>query len=532
MHCTSRLPKELSVKTFNKSPLQPTQLRIFDANMSQIRKKSLVATSWIYIGFLIGAINTFLFARKGFFTTGDYGLTRSMMDIALLFSASSAFGSYTLIIKFHPYYNKRLAVKENDLFTTGLVIALVGFLTIAAVSYLLQPLIIRKFSGNAQELVHYFYWILPLAFGMLIYTLLEYHSWNYGKQVLTNILREVVVRVFVLLLIILKLTGTITLHQFFILFCFQYILITIIITATLIRHKQISLVFSASRVTQKLKKQIRAMLLYGFSGSVVSALRVAIDSIVLSSLKGLSSAGIFTLASFAASLLQAPFRSLTAISFPLLAQAWKEKNTAEIQRIYQRSSINLLLFALFIFGCIWISFEPAITYFQLDEKYLAGKWVLVLLSIGNIVEMGTGVNGQIIATSTAWRFEFYTNLLLGCIITPCSYFFTKWTGIAGPALATLLGLCIYNTLRILFLYRRYKLFPFTQKTLVALLLFALAIVPSKLIHWFVPGLPAILLGNLLFAGMMTAGILWLKVSPDAGAVVNNLLKKAGSSKRF
>ena len=43
--------------------------------MSEIRKKGLISTFWIYIGFAVGALNTFLFARKGFFNPQDYGLS-------------------------------------------------------------------------------------------------------------------------------------------------------------------------------------------------------------------------------------------------------------------------------------------------------------------------------------------------------------------------------------------------------------------------------------------------------------------------
>jgi O-antigen/teichoic acid export membrane protein len=273
---------------------------------------------------------------------------------------------------------------------------------------------------------------------------------------------------------------------------------------------------------------------YGIAGSVTGALRVAIDSIVLAGTLGLGAAGIFTLANFAASLLQAPLRSLISITIPLLAQAWKDKNLAEIDRIYKRSAINLLIFSLFIFGCIWLSFEPAITYLHLDEKYLQGKNVLLILGVMNIIEMGTGVNGQIIGTSTSWRFEFYTNLLLGAIITILSYTITKYTGarIAGPAIAQLIGVTVYNAIRVIFLKRKFNLMPFTNKTGLAILLFIICVLPGMLLQSFYPGLLAGILGVLFFILTMPIGVIYFQLSPDVLPIVDTLLKRLGINKKF
>ena len=75
--------------------------------MSEIRKKGLLSAFWIYIGFAIGALNTFLFARNGFFNPQDYGLATGLIQIGLLLSSFSALGCYGLLYKFFPYYQRR-----------------------------------------------------------------------------------------------------------------------------------------------------------------------------------------------------------------------------------------------------------------------------------------------------------------------------------------------------------------------------------------------------------------------------------------
>lgn len=368
--------------------------------MSEIRKKGLISTFWIYIGFAVGALNTFLFARKGFFNPQDYGLSTGLIQIGLLLSTFSALGCYGLLYKFFPYYQRRLSQPKNDLFSITLYIGLIGFAIVAVLGIFAQPIIIKKFGGNSPQLVQYFYYSYFLALGFLLYTIFEYHGWNLKLQLYTNILREVIVRVYVLFLIILKLFTIINFEQFLLLYCFQYLIIALLLLFIFIKAKQFHLVLKISFVTIKFRKVILRYLAYGFTGTVVNTLRTVMDILVLSSFSGLVTAGVYTLASFVATILQAPYRSLVSITIPILSAAWKEKNYREINRIYKRSSINLLLFSIVIFGFIWINFEPFVFILHLNKEFLAGKNVLLILSIANIIEMGTGINGQIIGTST------------------------------------------------------------------------------------------------------------------------------------
>jgi O-antigen/teichoic acid export membrane protein len=501
--------------------------------MTQIRKKGLISTFWIYFGFAIGAINTFLFAKKGFFDTEDYGLATSLIQIGLLLSTISAVNSNGLLFKFFPYYNKRLPKKDNDLLSITLFISLIGFCIVAVLGIFSQPLILEKFGTNAPELVTYFYYSYILAVGFLLFIIFEYQGWNLQLQLYTNILREVAVRIVVLCLIILKLLDVLNFHQFLVLYCFQYLFIAGLMIYKIYSIGELNIVFKLSFVTFKFKKIIIKYLAYGFVGTVVTTLRSVVDILVLSSFSGLVAAGVYTLASFIATILQAPYRSLASITVPILSASWKEKNFKEIDRLYKRTSINLLLFSLVVFGFIWLNFEPFVYILNLNKEFLDGKNVLLLLCIANIVEMGTGINGQIISTSTLWKFEFYTSIILGVIITTCSYFFTKYLfGINGPAAALLLGIIVYNSIRILFLYKKFKFSPFTIQTLYTIIALPSIIIICKIALSYLPLYVGLVITNLVMLISFIFCILKLELSPDVKPVVNNLFKRLGIKKQL
>jgi len=497
--------------------------------MSEIRKKGLISTFWIYIGFAIGALNTFLFARNGFFNAQDYGLATGLIQVGLLLSSFSALGCYGLVYKFFPYYKRRLDPARNDLLSLTLFIAVTGFIIVGIAGIYAQPIILKKFGGNSPELVHYFYYSYLLAAGFLFYNIFEYHGWNLKLQLLTNILREVVVRLFVLLLILLKLFDVLSFPQFLLLYCFQYLLIASILLCYYIKTKQIHLTTKISFVTIKFRKVILRYISYSFIGTVVNTLRTVMDILVLSSFSGLVAAGVYTLASFVATLLQAPYRSLVSITIPILSNAWKEKNYKEINRIYKRSSSNLLLFSIVTFGFIWINFEPFVYILHLNKEFLVGKNVLLILSIANIIEMGTGINGQIIGTSTLWKFEFYTNIILGVIITTCSYFFTKYLfGINGPAVALLCGIIVYNFIRIYFLYKKYRFFPFTIKTLQTIIILPFIILLGKVCIAYLPFYIGLVAANMVIAILFGLSMYKLNLSPDVKPIAYNIVKRIKS----
>lgn len=499
--------------------------------MSQIRKRSLVATSWIYIGFFIGAINTYFLTHKSWFSTDQNGLTRTMIETSQLIFAFSALGTPNFLYKFFPYYKDNLPHKKNDLLGVALIISIIGFILTCLGLLLLQPLIIKKFSTNSILFVQYFYWILPLSFFVLLYNILEAYSMGFEKGVLTNLLKETVVRFFTLCVIVLKVFDVIDFNTFIILFSFQYSIIVLILALHLHHNKQLWISFKISRVTKKFRKKIFAIISLTFIVIIVGVLRQSIDGLVLAAKQNLGKVGIFGLATYMVSMLQAPLRSIITITIPILSRAWKNKDMIEIDRIYKRSSINLLSFSLFAFFCIWMNYNDAIYYFNINQDYLQGKNVFLILGMVTIIEMGTGVNGQIIATSTYWRFELWTSLLLTVLIIPLSYVLTVKYGIIGPAIANLVSFSIYNLVRFWFLYKKFNLQPFSIKTLEILIISLTAYFISYFSLSNFHGLWAMIGRSILFIMLFITAIYKRNISPDFLPIIETVLNKIGIKKK-
>ena len=497
--------------------------------MGQIRKQAIISGVVIYIGFLIGFVNTWLFIKSGHlsFSPAEYGLTRLFFDIGTLMFAVASLGVTSVIYKFFPYYRQYLPAEKNDLYTWSIVVVCVGFLLVVIAGYFFEPLIIRKYSERSVLLVDYYPWVFVFGFGILMFNIMESISFTYQQPVIPNFLRETIMRFLTLILILGYFSGLLDFDQFIQLFSFQFLIIAFILGWTLRRKGMLPIHFSFSRITHKFKGKILSLSAYVYGGSIILILSQVADSIIIASIseKGIHDAGVYNLATYIANLIQVPQRSIIAVTIPVLSLAWKNKNLTEIQRLYSRSSINLLLTGLFIFISIWLNIHEAFHILNIQSSYQAGIEVIFILGITKLIDAGTGINSQIISTSVQWRFEFLTGVILIILFLPLNYLLIKQMGIIGSAYANLISFSVYNLTRFLFLWKKFKLQPFSFKTLLSVIVAILGFLIARYAGQLMDGWFGMFVRTSIFAMIFIPGIFLLKLTPDAIQLYEVVKKK-------
>jgi O-antigen/teichoic acid export membrane protein len=496
--------------------------------MSTIRRQSILSSGVIYLGFALGFFNTYLFTRQGGFTPSEYGLYGTFMGVANIINSFANLGMQSYILKFYPYYRDNLKVKDDDMMGWAFVTSFFGFIIVLAAGFIFKDLVVRKFSANAPDFVKYYAWVFPLGFGLTMYSILEAYAWQLKKSVLTNFLRELIFRVITSALAILFFLQLIKDFGLFIkLFSLTYILLALILLVILIRSGEIHLTLRRSRVSKKFFRKIVLLCSFIWSGGLIQNIAVVFDMIVISAVvpNGLAWAGIFGLAQNIASLIQAPQRGIIGASVSHLSRAWKDKDYDKIRRIYQRSSINQLIFACGVFVLIWLNFTDGVKNFHLQPVFVLAQPVFLFLGLWRIVDMGTGVNAQVIGTSTLWRFEFVTGMLLLALSLPLNYILAKKLGVVGPAIATFVSYSIYNAIRYMFLLKKFNLQPFSYKTGLTLILAACGYGISYILFRNIHGFMAMAARSLCFIIIYAGGTYLLKLSPDLIPVWNTLKKK-------
>lgn len=497
--------------------------------MSTIRRQSIISSGVAYFGIAVGALNTLL-AAKGI-EPAEYGLYNGLfIAVGNIMYACANAGMPYYVQKFYPYYHDNLPRKRNDMMSWVLLIGFAGFLLVAGAGIIFKPLIIRKFGNNSAAFIQYYYWIFPFGLGLTLYSLLEAYAWQLRRSVLTSYLREVQWRLMTCILVVLLLTGVIRDFGIFIaIYSCSYLFLALILLVYLIRKGELTLTFSVSRVTRRFFRKIVRMALMGWAGSAVFNFSFYFAQVVIAAVVpgGLTYVGIFTLAQYIASLVQTPQKPIVAAATGPLSRAWKDKDLGRIQRIYTRSSINMLIFSVGIFLLIWLNFTDGVVTFQLKPEYLQARMIFFVIGLTRIVDMGTGVNSQIIGTSNYWQFELVSGLILIVLTLPLNYILAVRLGAIGPAIADLVTFSVFNFIRWAFLYRKFGLQPFTRQTIYTLLLgLAVYFIGHFLFHkqqgflWLVLRSASVVL-------LYATGVLVLRLSADILPVWATVKKRLG-----
>lgn len=441
--------------------------------MGIIQKQGIKSSYYIFIGFLIGAINLLVLFPL-YFSKNDQGLVRAMIDIGATLSVFCTLGSLPVIYKFFPFYNHYLGKEKNELPFITLFVNLVGFGILLLIGWTNKDFIIRKL-GKSPSLVNYFNYIYIYTFFLLLFYWLEAFAWGLHKGVLTNFLRETSIRILTTILILVFGFGWIDLTQFIVLFSGIYALPVLYLLYHLIQSKEWSFSsFTISSVTKRLKGRMFNFALFVFAGQFFNLLARTNDTFMIVGIKGLSDASIFAIATYVSAILEIPQRSLTSISIPILAKSWKDKDFANIKNIYHKSVSNLLVVGLLLFGIIWLNIGNLVAFLNwISQKQGGGYDALINLSfimgLAKLIDLATGVNAQIIGTSNFWKFDFLTNVLFVMVSIPLNFYLIKQYDLTGLAISNLIAYTLYNSVRFAFLFFKFKLQPYTWKHGVFLL---------------------------------------------------------------
>ena len=442
--------------------------------MGIIQKQGLKSSFYIMIGFVIGAINLLILFPL-FFSKSDQGLVRAMIDIGATLSVFCTLGSLPVVYKFYPFYNQYLGPKKNELPFITLLVNLIGFGLLLIIGWQEKDFIIRKL-GKSPDLAVYFNYVYPYTFFLLLFFWLEGFAWGLRKGVTTNFLKETLIRILTSVLILAFGLNIISFPTFIKLFSGIYLIPVLILLLTLIKTKEWSIKnFKISNVTRRLRGRMINFALFVFAGQFFNLLARTNDTFFILGFRGLSDAAIFAIATYVSAILEIPQRSLTSITIPVLAESWKNKDFVNIKHIYHKSVSNLLIIGLLLFGLIWLNIENLVAFLNWISHKQGGGYdaltkLIFILGLAKLIDLGTGVNSQIIGTSNYWKFDFYTNLFYILLSLPLNYYLIKHYGLEGLAFSNLVALTLYNSVRFGFLYKKFNLQPYTLKHGIFLLL--------------------------------------------------------------
>ncbi len=490
--------------------------------MQTLRKQTLLSSIFMILGFVFGGLTVLLYTKFGALEKDQVGLTKTIIDFSSLAIAFSTLGLTPVLYKFYPYYNDNLPKKKNELLTIIFIGAIIGFTIFCVVGYFIKPIVIKKYETNSPLVVKYYPYLFVFAFGMLLFTVFETLAYVKHKSVISNFLKETALRFITVLLILLFLNKYLitTFDSFILFYCLQFFVLFLILFFYLRKKGEVHFYFGISRVTKKFWKKMLSMQMLIYSGFIIMTLTQVIDAFTLGAKKGQATVGDFTIAQYGASLVYIPCKAMMGGSIGILTQAWKDKNMKEIDRIYGRSCINLSLMALFLFGNIWLNSVPLIDALQINPTWKMGMNAMFFFCVARTIESSTGINNLIIGTSTFWKFEFITGMILLAVRIPTTLYFIGKFGLIGSAYSDIISITIYNVIRFEYLRQKFNMQPFNYKNILAIILAVVCYFVAYYLCINLTGFIGIIARAVVFSLSMIAGIFALNLTPDAQQLWN------------
>ncbi len=160
------------------------------------------------------------------------------------------------------------------------------------------------------------------------------------------------------------------------------------------------------------------------------------------------------------------------------------------------------------------------------ERYAGGKYVVLILGIGKLFDLVTGANHIIIGYSPYFRFNFYAVVALAVLNVVFNLLLIPPFQINGAALATMSSLVLYNLFKLILIYWKEKLHPFTMRIGWVML----AGVVTYFVAILIPGLNApvwdIIIRSVVITVVYTSIIIGGNLSPDVTRLFHQTLATA------
>ena len=419
----------------------------------------------ISIALVVGGINTLYFYPE-FLKDKYYGLVVFLLATSNLLQPLMSLGAQHTIIKFYSSFNDK---KSKDIFLSTIIF--VPLLIIIPVSFLVVQIhdIIGSFLSMQNPIIESYVWVIFLiSFATSYFEV--FYAWSRVqlKSVFGNALKEVYPRLSVFILLILVYINLIKKEDFVWFLTGLYFLRLIIMILY-------SLSIYKPKFSFTLPLNFREILSYSLyillAGSAASLL-IDIDKYMIPQKEAISQTAYYAVAVFIATVVEIPGRAMFQIINPLVARSLNENNINELNDLYTKSSINLLIIAGLFFLVININIVPFYNLMS-SSSYGDAIWVVLMISLSKLILMSFGCGPAILATSKFYKITLPFSIFMAVSVYFLNDILIDIYSINGAALSTLIVVIFFTFFKILYIKFKLDIIPYSIHTIkvLAIILF-------------------------------------------------------------
>ena len=513
--------------------------------MGIVARQSIKGTIATYIGVAVGIITTFFIQTKAL-QPEQIGLIDILLQCSILFGGLAQLGTNSSAMRYYPFF-KDEEHRDHGFFGWTLIVPLIGFTLFLLAFFLFKGAIVDFFTkdagAGAELFPKYVNFVIPLAFFMLYISVFETNSNLLLRIVLPKFVREVGLRVGTLAIYLLYYYKAFDFDGVIVSFCVLYGLATLVNVVYLLSLKKVSFKIEWKFIKPQLRRDFLFYTLFMITAALAGNVIPMLIKFFVAGEAGFRLAGVFTIATNIAALVEMPYRSLGAISRPHISDAMAKQNVPQADMLCKTVALHQFIAGSFVFFLIWANIDYLFDLLPNGDIYRVGKWAVLILMLSRLVYSTFGVITTALSYSKYYYYSLvFTILLAGMSIGLNIWLVPKWD-INGGAMANVLSYLVYFILLLVFIKWRIKVNPLSVKLLpvaaIVLALFGLnwlwtsALTPLLLAPFEKPIIGSTLdavLKTVLFLALGMTAIYKLKVSLSVNDLIDKGLEMIGRKK--
>lgn len=425
-----------------------------------------------YIGILIGIFSTLFVYPKN---KEMLGVFRYVESLAQILFPIMLLGVSQVLIKFGPKLDR---YQEKQLFNYSVLsVVFMSVLVLFSIGGL------SVFSVFKQ--LDYIYMAFAMGFFLAFIDLFKKQATIIQKISVPTFFDNIVPKIALPIIFILVLHNYISTNQSLIFYILSYGVIAFFVAIYLFYFFKPEFKFDFKSLFMQIdKKEMYRFSLFAFAGSLGSVFAFRIDAIMIPKLISMEANGAFSIGVTLASALAIPATGIFTLYAPIISNYIKNDAMAELNVKYKEISKLLFFIGALLYSGIFLGIENLFMLLPTHENLMASVPVILILGFNVLVNMGTGFNGEIITYSKYYRFNLIAIIILIILNVSLNLVFIEvfHLGIVGVAYASLIAMLLFNLSKLIFIYQKFKLFPFDASYFKLVLVFVLVL----LLCYFLP----------------------------------------------
>ena len=483
-----------------------------------------------YIGVGIGIVNQMYVSTK-FLSVEQLALSRLLFENSLMFAAFAHLGTPFIADKFFGLFRDE---KEghNGILPFLLFLPFIGALLFGLIYLACSEAIQGYYAAQSPMILRYHLLVIPLTTFWIYIAVLEAYCRNNSRIAIPGFIREVYLRLANLLLILIFGLGWIGFDTMLYLLVGAYGFAALILVGYIWHlgrwYWQRP---DRSILTNSLLKQMLGYGSFTLLGGIGVNLMLFIDRSMLAGERGLVSAGIFIIASYIAGIIEIPRKAIAQISIPLISSSLLNNDLDHIRTMNRKSALNQLIAGGLVFLLIWANIDEIFYLIPKGETYGEGKYVVLFIALVKVLDIATGLNLEIILYSKYFRFATLLIICSAVLAFSLNLWLIPLYGFTGAAIATVLTTLVYSLSRMVFVYIKFRVMPFSIQTLqVALVLgglYALTFLLPDYQKTVLSAMVVLVLRSAVLAGIFAFFVVQFRVSEDINGLVAGIWERVG-----